>query len=302
MFPELEGYEAAVPSKHDVAFMVDVALKEVRAALDDEPSLAPAVLGLVGGAREAFAARCGRALKRVPAARSAGFRTLGAAVDDACRGGVSAGDMVVPEVAWRASAVEERDARLVACAATLRRQAGDRLGLWASPAAPTRWRRASRRSTASGGRRVRGVGRELPRAVELAASRTTALGALDAPASPALVRALAALSGLRNGYFAALPCWPSPATESPPCSGCRASRRASRERSASRAAPAADADGARVDREREAWLDVLRCLDTWAQRASASGVSSLGDVYDAIHQDGEVLFDEYKAALLAAGK
>ncbi|KAH8065529.1 hypothetical protein JL720_12762 [Aureococcus anophagefferens] len=48
----------------------------------------------------------------------------------------------------------------------------------------------------------------------------------------------------------------------------------------------ADADGARVDREREAWLDVLRCLDTWAQRASASGVSSLGDVDDAIHQDG----------------
>ncbi|KAK7241382.1 hypothetical protein SO694_00059127 [Aureococcus anophagefferens] len=60
----------------------------------------------------------------------------------------------------------------------------------------------------------------------------------------------------------------------------------------------ADADGARVDREREAWLDVLRCLDTWAQRASASGVSSLGDVYDAIHQDGEVLFDEYKAAVM----
>ena len=56
--------------------------------------------------------------------------------------------------------------------------------------------------------------------------------------------------------------------------------------------------GARVDREREAWLDVLRCLDTWAQRASASGVSSLGDVYDAIHQDGEVLFDEYKAAVM----
>ena len=34
------------------------------------------------------------------------------------------------------------------------------------------------------------------------------------------------------------------------------------------------------------------------QGASASGVSSLGDVYDAIHQDGEVLFDEYKAAVM----
>ena len=462
MFPELEGYEAAVPSKHDVAFMVDVALKEVRAALDDEPGLAPAVLRLVGGACEAFAARCGRALKRVPAARSAGFRTLGAAVDDACRGGVAAGDMVVPEVAWRASAVEERDARLVACAATLRRQAGDRLGALGVAGGAA--------ALAPGLAALDGLGEAVAfRGVDAASYRVAvelaayadggALGALDAPASPALVRALAALSGLRNGYFAALPCWPSPATESPPCRAAlprlaaRVARafvsqaallrdvddagRAALARDVARlddalvdyepedlpeaaprrdggraladergavvdlrrargelallkrllfaeprageprprailregrallagaadgrdgraglrpstvwhhclaacghaliplpdalhdagdggddpAPPAAraralyaarladgafddaraDADGARVDREREAWLDVLRCLDTWAQRASASGVSSLGDVYDAIHQDGEVLFDEYKAAVM----
>ena len=451
-----------MPSKHDVAFMVDVALKEVRAALDDEPSLAPAVLGLVGGACEAFAARCGRALKRVPAARSAGFKTLGAAVDDACRGGASAGDMVVPEVAWRASAVEERDARLVACAATLRRQAGDRLGaLGVAGGADALAPGLAALDGLGEAVAFRGVDAASYRvAVELAAyADDGALGALDAPASPALVRALAALSGLRNGYFAALPCWPSPATESPPCRAAlprlaaRVARafvsqaallrdvddagRAALARDVSRlddalvdyepealpaeaprrddgraladergavvdlrrargelallkrllfaeprageprprailregrallagaadgrdgraglrpstvwhhclaacghaliplpdalhdagdggddpAPPAAraralyaarladgafddaraDADGARVDREREAWLDVLRCLDTWAQRASASGVSSLGDVYDAIHQDGEVLFDEYKAAVM----
>ncbi|KAH8063153.1 hypothetical protein JL722_2315 [Aureococcus anophagefferens] len=351
MFPELEGYEAAVPSKHDVAFMVDVALKEVRAALDDEPSLAPAVLGLVGGACEAFAARCGRALKRVPAARSAGFRTLGAAVDDACRGGVSAGDMVVPEVAWRASAVEERDARLVACAATLRRQAGDRLGalgvaggadaLAPGLAALDGLGRPSRSASAPRAALLRDVddaGRAAlardvsrlddalvdyePEALPAEAPRENGRGGAARP-SAILREGRALLAGAADGRDGRAGLRPSTVWHhclaacghaliplpdalhdagdggddpAPPAARARA-RLADGAFDDARA----DADGARVDREREAWLDVLRCLDTWAQRASASGVSSLGDVYDAIHQDGEVLFDEYKAAVMGSG-
>ena len=55
----------------------------------------------------------------------------------------------------------------------------------------------------------------------------------------------------------------------------------------------------RLQRESDAWLDVLRCLDTWAQRASATGVSSLGDVYDALQRDGNALLADYKRALQA---
>ncbi|KAH8070816.1 hypothetical protein JL721_4729 [Aureococcus anophagefferens] len=409
MFPELEGYEAAVPSKHDVAFMVDVALKEVRAALDDEPSLAPAVLGLVGGAR-------GAALRPRAEARPGG--AVGGLQDAQGRRRRRLPRRRVGGRHGRArsrgaSAVEERgEARRVA--ATLRRQAGDRLGALGVAGGAAALAPGLAALDGLGGRRVqRRRRRELPRRRRArGVADDGALGALDAPASPALVRALAALSGLRNGYFAALPrCGPrglardvsrlddalvdyepealpgggaaaaalrgaGPSStcararrarpaQAPPLRGAAGGRapapgdpprgpRVARgrrgrprrfaglrpstvwhhclaacghaliplpdalhdagdggddpappaQRSPARLADGAfddaraDADGARVDREREAWLDVLRCLDTWAQRASASGVSSLGDVDDAIHQDGEVLFDEDKAAVM----
>lgn len=42
-------------------------------------------------------------------------------------------------------------------------------------------------------------------------------------------------------------------------------------------------------REQRAWLDVLRCLGAWATRASATGVSALGDVHEAVQRDGAAL-------------
>ena len=49
-------------------------------------------------------------------------------------------------------------------------------------------------------------------------------------------------------------------------------------------------------REAAAWLDVLRCMDTWAQRASAAGISALGDVYESLSTDGEDLLKGWKKA------
>lgn len=50
-------------------------------------------------------------------------------------------------------------------------------------------------------------------------------------------------------------------------------------------------------READAWHDVQRCLDAWAQRASALGLASLGEVYDALQAHGAQLLASYKRAL-----
>ena len=52
---------------------------------------------------------------------------------------------------------------------------------------------------------------------------------------------------------------------------------------------AADAPETRRAREERAWLDVQRCLDAWATRASATGVSALGDVYESMQRSGAEL-------------
>jgi len=52
---------------------------------------------------------------------------------------------------------------------------------------------------------------------------------------------------------------------------------------------AADSPETRRAREERAWLDVQRCLDAWATRASATGVSALGDVYESMQRSGAEL-------------
>ena len=52
---------------------------------------------------------------------------------------------------------------------------------------------------------------------------------------------------------------------------------------------ALDSPETRRARAERAGLDVQRCLDAWATRASATGVSALGDVYESMQRSGAEL-------------
>jgi len=148
MFPDVEGFEAMIPSKHDVARFVTAARAELRGALEDggEATLAPLILGEVAKACDEFAQRASKALADYPASRTSGFETLTAAIDDAAAAKrhantsvadrqwrAQAGEEDLLQVRWRASATAERDAQLAALCAHLR-AALSKLASWLAAA------------------------------------------------------------------------------------------------------------------------------------------------------------------------
>ncbi|KAJ8603788.1 hypothetical protein CTAYLR_000189 [Chrysophaeum taylorii] len=136
MFPEVEGYEAALPSKHDAARLVAAARKELRDVLEEggEVTLVPAVLDRVSQACEEFGRRATRALKVKPA-RERNFESLTEAVDRAAKATRAARSSVaarrlgtddeprrpgeIRDVRWRANATEEHDAQIASLCAQL---------------------------------------------------------------------------------------------------------------------------------------------------------------------------------------
>lgn len=145
MFPEVAGYEAAVPSKQDAARLVAAARKELRDVLEEggESTLVPAVLEQVSLACEEFGRRATRALI-VKSLRHKNFESLTEAVDRAARvarasissigarrlgGGGDANENGTPakrpgefvsDVRWRANATEEHDALIATLCAQLK--------------------------------------------------------------------------------------------------------------------------------------------------------------------------------------
>ena len=145
MFPEMEGYEVALPSKQDALRFVAIAKTAVKDVIDEEKgdrtSLAFLVLQQLSFACEEFANRATRALMTTNAdtsSRYTSFATLTDAVDRAAReaqrnkktspSSAEQEQQHPLDVVWRASANDERDAQIATLCATLRSSLKKHLG------------------------------------------------------------------------------------------------------------------------------------------------------------------------------